>query len=735
MGALIVLILIGAVAWWLLRRRSGASPLPPTPQSQTAARRDTSSRHVERPSPWPGRSVARWVPLDESVVIKGLVLSGGLYMGDRLPAVSPMRGVEPALVNPQLSVNLRGPDLGGQQMGYWPTYSNIPPASRGAYLRWLEAGRPGGAYIGYVFLFFYGIERRVISDAATSELVRAEVPALLSEVERLLELYESNGSFRGYASDFLATARLAGVPTRIADLTPPRERIGWDIPLEVKLAVGALAADNEPLPGEWALAWALTSPEIPRRTPARRCPEEFAQLFLARYAAAHGDGLQIKPSKAKLHLEYRPASLSFGGSIRLDSGGVPDVTRLPAPTKKLATLVTTVTDELDAYSRHIGRNHDRDAARAVALLPAVLARDRAPASLAALLADLPAEGQLLVPAADAALIFGSGPGQKLPKRDATALALLLAAQDVGLEPDVRFGSPNFSHHSFVALWREEEASATAGDGFAAATVLLHLGVTVSESDGEVSAVERRRLESGLAKAFDLPAAGQRRLHAHLRWLLAERPGIAGIKARINAIEAAQRKLIARYLLAVAGADGSISPKEVDSLRRLYGLLGLDPESVHVDLHSVASSPTSILAADADPGDFALPGKVILDERRLAEVMTATEEVSEVLTAVFVASESDGDSPEPIRTDEHDEAEPGPFTTLNHAHAVLVRRLSTQPVWPRSEFDAQASELGLLPAGAIEIINDAAFTVSDGPLIEGDDPIELDGHVLKEMLDA
>jgi hypothetical protein len=225
------------------------------------------------------------------------------------------------------------------------------------------------------------------------------------------------------------------------------------------------------------------------------------------------------------------------------------------------------------------------------------------------------------------------------------------------------------------------------------------------------------------------------LHAHLRWLLAERPGIAGIKARINAIEVGQRKLIARYLLAVAGADGSISPKEVDSLRRLYGLLGLDPESVHVDLHSVASSPTSILAADADPGDFALPGKVILDERRLAEVMTATEEVSEVLTAVFVASESDGHSPEPIRTDEHDEPEPGAFTTLNHAHAVLVRRLSTQPVWPRSEFDAQASELGLLPAGAIEIINDAAFTVSDGPLIEGDDPIELDGHVLKEMLDA
>ena len=147
----------------------------------------------------------------------------------------------------------------------------------------------------------------------------------------------------------------------------------------------------------------------------------------------------------------------------------------------------------------------------------------------------------------------------------------------------------------------------------------------------------------MAKAFDLPVQASGGACASA---LAPRgaPRHRWIKARINAIEAAQRKLTARYLIAVAGADGSISPKEVDSLRRLYGLLGLDPESVHVDLHSVASSPTSILSADADPGDFALPGKVILDERRLAEVMTATEEVSEVLTAVFVASETDGDSP-------------------------------------------------------------------------------------------
>jgi hypothetical protein len=54
-------------------------------------------------------------------------------------------------------------------MGYWPLYSGIDPASRAAYLHWLTGGRKAPeAYIGYVFLFFYGIERRVLVDAQAS---------------------------------------------------------------------------------------------------------------------------------------------------------------------------------------------------------------------------------------------------------------------------------------------------------------------------------------------------------------------------------------------------------------------------------------------------------------------------------------------------------------------------------------------------------------------------------------
>jgi uncharacterized tellurite resistance protein B-like protein len=518
----------------------------------------------------------------------------------------------------------------------------------------------------------------------------------------------------------------------VSELEPPPARSGWDIPIEVKLAVGSFAADGAPLPGNWALAWALTSPEIPLRTPATRCSAEFAALFLEHYLAIYGEGFRVTPSGSKLNLSYRPASASFGGSIAIDCGGLPDVTRQSDPTRRLAKLAGDVTDELDSYSRYVGRHGDRESAGAVALLPAELARERAPAAVVSLLSRLPEDGTIL-PAADVAAVLGSGRPIKLSKRDAVSVSSLLASQNVALEPDVRLGTANFSHYGVVALWHEEEAVAPPGDGFAAAAVLLHMGVTVSASDGEVSAVEEHELHTALADAFELPPVGVRRLRAHLRWLLAERPGIAGVKARIAAISPAQRKLIARYLMAVAGADGHISPKEVDSLCRLYALLELDPASVHSDLHGMsAAGPVPVVPADADPGDFALPSAHALDDRRLAEVMSSTEQVTAVLSGVFVEEDEDL---HPHDLGEDADADGNGAPRLDDSHTLFLRRLSAQPVWPRREFEALANELGLLPSGALETVNDAAFALTDSSLSEGEDPIELDGHVLEEMLNV
>jgi tellurite resistance protein len=664
-------------------------------------------------------------------------LSGGIYVGERLEAVSAWAGVEPALIDPRLPVDLRRPDFSGQQMGYWPSYADIPPSSRAAYLHWLAAGRPAGAYIGYVFLFFYGIERRIIKDLSGTDMPAPEVAGLMSEVERLLALYSDNGSFRGYATEFLATARLAATQVSVSELPAPSTSGGWEVPMEVKLVAGATAVAGRPLAADWALAWALNHPEVPLRTPARRCGKEFAELFAVRYRERFGEGILIKPNKTPLHLQYRPASASFGAPIEISAGDLPDVTRLAGPTRKLAELVAGISEELDAYSRYVGRHEERESARAVALLPAELAVDRISADLRGRLEGVPEDGEQVVASGELVGLLGPANSPRLSKRDAVAVSALLAAHGVGLEPDIRVGAANFSHHKRAVLWRDSQAAADVGESYAAGTALLHLGVMVGASDGEVSVAEQARLESGLEEALDLPAAGRRRLRAHLRWLVVEQPGVAGLKARVGVLDEQQRQLIARYLVAVAGADGRIAPQEVDTLRRLYGLLGLDPARIHGDLHalsapSTSSGPVPVLAADAGAADFAIRSEILLDRRRLAEVMSSTQQVADVLTGVFVDEEPEAPEDSAGDLGDSDVVLAG-VGGLDGAHAALVHRLSAQPSWSRVEFDALVADVDLLPAGAMETINDAAFAMFDAPLLEGDDPIELDGDVLKELL--
>jgi hypothetical protein len=68
------------------------------------------------------------------------------------------------------------------------------------------------------------------------------------------------------------------------------------VPLTLRIMIGELAAARLRLPAELAKSWILTSPEAYLRTPAERCPDEFARLFSIRYRERFGDGLALPSS-------------------------------------------------------------------------------------------------------------------------------------------------------------------------------------------------------------------------------------------------------------------------------------------------------------------------------------------------------------------------------------------------------------------------------------------------------
>ena len=71
--------------------------------------------------------------------------------------------------------------------------------------------------------------------------------------------------------------------------------------------------------------------------------------------------------------------------------------------------------------------------------------------------------------------------------------------------------------------------------------------------------------------------------------------------------------------------------------------------------------------------------------------------------------------------------------LDPAHSALAVALADQVVWTRLDVEELAESLGLpLLEGALDVINEAAMDGCGEPLVEGDDPLELNAYAIEEM---
>ncbi len=695
----------------------------------------------------PARSGSRdgdqfWLSKDKTVTIANYEIAGGwLYVGKDLLPAGGWKAVEPALINPSLKVSKSTVDRAGETMTYWPSYSEIKPEARAAYLEWLAHGRSDpSVYIGYVFLYFYSLERRLLTDQTTAS--ERETLELIGEVERLLGIYGSNRSFASYATGLLDIAKLihAGYAGRLDS------NFNSSIPSELmtRLALAKIVADGKPIPADWALAWLMHSPESRLRTPAKRCPDEFARLFMTRYQQKYGDGLKVKPNKTRLRLAYRPASASFGGEITASAGDLPDVMAQKAPVNRLMELAEICTADLEPFSRWRGRNPDaKPDLNAIALLPNDLVAGHENEKLQELskwLKDITSGKEFMIVKTDDLIShWPEHIEEKISKSEAVQIIHLLEKRGFGMEPDVRFGGVTPSATEKLVIFRLTAGSPAApSQHYTAGSVLLHLASAVAVADGVVSEHEIHHLEEHLVRSLRLSAEETARMNAHLRWLLEEQPGLGGLKKRMESLSDPQRSEIGRYLVTVAGADGHIGPDEVKTLTKLYTLLGLDPAKVYSHAHELATTapgnvdePITVVPAvtgstgkaiprmpDVSGTSFELDHKAV--ERKLAE----TAAVTSLLGSIFSEDES-APLPQPPSAQSN-------IRNLDTAHSALFAAFQNKEFVPRAEIERVTSELGLMTDGAIEMLNEVAFDVCGEPLLDGDDPVIVNQAVWKEI---
>ena len=177
---------------------------------------------------------------------------------------------------------------------------------------------------------------------------------------------------------------------------------------------------------------------------------------------------------------------------------------------------------------------------------------------------------------------------------------------------------------------------------------------------------------------------------------------------------------ASVALSIAASDGAISGKEVAALERLYGAIGLEKDGIYSALHALTSrdEPVTVIPPSEGPAGFAVPprpgleGALALDEEKIAVVMANTARVSALLDEVFREEE---DETEP--SGKPSEPEDG-LEGLDNKHEVFLGELLSHPHWDEEEFRNLAHQFRLLPAGAVETLNEWSYERYGDLLIEG-----------------
>lgn len=715
---------VAVVVWAVVRLQSSSTTREavgaPEARAQPRVEPVQAFTRVEQPPVSQPTKRARWANRGDAIAIGGISFDNGLvYVGEAMPGPDG-RQDENCLLRPSLSVARGKPT--NEAPSYWPSYTSFTPGMRQRYLRWLADGRTDPAIdIGYVFVFFYGLEYRLFKEG-----VLADAPILSAEVERLLTIYGGNGSFRRYAGVFLDTVRLL-TATDAEPLRLDPTIVDWaGIPLTLRVQLGRRLALGQALDEESGLAWLLALPDTPRRTPLTRCFDVFRALWHTRFAKAFPAGVAIKVPTKELTLRYTAASATFNAEITTQQGSLPDISAATPP-KRLRDLFETCVNELDAYSRLIGRRPDaKDSAEAALLLPEAVAASHQGLALARsrLEALLNGATQAAAPLNQILSAVGLPTGEsKASSSSLLQAGNILDRLDLGMEPDRRFGTNPADNNDVVVLFRAAKGGAVdpESDIYRSCKALVEICVLAAAADGVVSPEELRGICGDIENNADLTPIEKLRLCAYAGSLIDNPPKLTVLLKRMADRPLAVRSAAARAALSVVLADGAVTAAEVRFLERLHTSLGFDKEALYADLHR---ADVTVPPAKEETNKQTKRGKngVAIDSDRLARIQKETQVVSALLADVFL-----DDIPNAIAV-VASAPRPSAVEGLDPQHADFLLTLLDRPDLGRSAAETRARELKLMPDGALETLNDWAFDNFGEALIDDADVVSINAMV-------
>lgn len=643
-------------------------------------------------------------------------------------------------------------------LGYWPHLSELEPHQRGNYLEWLATGRQDPDFdVGYVFIYFYGLERRALID-------REDEIAIAREVLRLLSVYRNSRSFQRYATSLIIHLVMTG-QIRSANwqklVTHLLEANRGDVDDEMRqFLLGLLVVQNAPLPPLWAFQMARADERTRTSVVTKRAPEEFERLFMLKFNDRIGNTLIPTKGATESEFHYHAASPSLLShnpiSRRLPVAKWPSTRGWSRQFTPVVQIWNECIDDLKGFARKvkgikeaesIGLNH-----AAYQQLPEELKKET----------DHPLQKQweelvdanlgddhtTLVPVGSIASLFGIPPTRKLSTAQSRKMAEGVSELGSAIEPDPRYTKEALNWDNHVAVIKLIDGTTLPeGQGYRLAGLILQLSIEVANADGTIDEDERKAITDYLEERFMLGRNERVRLHAYFDVLEKDGPSLTGLKKGLSeSLNVKQLQTLATFLVSVAAATGGIVESEIEALKKTFKTIGLKVDEIADILSTTRSKfPTGPITVSA--GSPAAVGEAIppqedtasldLDLEFIAQLRKDTEETTELLSGLLnssefnAISETDG-SNESISQSPMVQATAGedlfqlPPELQSIFDAVVLKE-----TWTREAFSELARQWGYTASAALEELNSWALDKFGDIIVEDEDPITVNTQMIAQ----
>ena len=660
-----------------------------------------------------------WVPPGHAIRVAGAEIPGMVYAG--IPPLTKGKHYEPSLIDPGLPVA----EFGTREVkrGLWITYAALTPQERRGYVNWLASGKTClEVDIRFVFLYFYGLERRLLIDSKLDPMAAAEAPAIVAELHHLIEHYgRKDSSFGNAAAALIYWVENDGCPPALYSTKAPAFLRVYGLKTYTQIAVGQSIASGVPLSAKLALAWLLADGIAYVRDIVKAHRADFDRLYQHLYEKAFGQGVVPQRGSVLMKLQYRASSpgLVENPLLLRDIGDVPD----PSQSKASLDAVKAVFDEASAEIERFARLMDiragnRETLDVLSQLPMPLWAHSPRAVILALCEKVQA-GPIVIRLSELLVLIDKTavPG----KHAAICVSRVLDDMGVAIEYELSGGRGVKADQLLVLFPTPPEHDPKAlHTSYRDATNALALAMVAVTADGPVSEAALRYLRGRLDEWPDATLRSAARLRAHLLLIASEPAPLPAVKKRLGKVTPAQAEQLAALAVGVVVAAGEPSPAAMKALARIYKALELDPKRATSDAHATA-------AGGGKSGDAGFS----LNRHRIAALQIDTAKVSALLSGIFRVEDAAQAVPAPeARAPQAQQAVPERLLGLDPQHASMARQILAKASWTRAELLALASPLNLMLDGALERINDAAFDAHDIPFTEGEDPVETNPEIME-----